>query len=280
MGPLCLGREIPDVLIWSRHPRASGAARSILPAPRHLHHALVLVLGIRGSAGVVAQEATPTTGGDLANLVLPPDAPAYGLTYEAWTARFAQWRHSLPMTIDPGTDRTGERYGYGQAGPVFFQVQSGEEAAERTCTVPAGTALLLPLLEATCTTVEPPPFFGRDEAELRACTEALFATPVELTMVIDGVSIPDLERYRVQSEPFTVVLPEDNILELEPTVLEGVIEGYWLLLAPLPPRAHELRFGGGLPEFGFSTEVTNHLTVAEPMVVEPTDTMLDATPTA
>ena len=29
--------------------------------------ALVLVLGIRGSAGVVAQEATPTTGGDLAN---------------------------------------------------------------------------------------------------------------------------------------------------------------------------------------------------------------------
>ena len=81
------------------------------------------------------------------------------------------------MAIDPGADPTGERCGYGQAGPVFFLVQSGEEAAERTCTIPAGTALLLPLLDASCSTVEPPPFFGRDEAELRACTEALFTSP-------------------------------------------------------------------------------------------------------
>jgi hypothetical protein len=242
--------------------------------------ALVLVLGMRGAPGIMAQEATPTTGGDLADLVLPPDAPAYGLSYEAWTARFAQWRHSLPMAIDPGADPTGERCGYGQSGPVFFLVQSGEEAAERTCTIPAGTALLLPLLDASCTTVEPPPFFGRDQAGLRACTEALFAPRAELTAVIDGVAIPDLERYRVQSEPFTVALPADNVLELEPAVLAGVIDGYWLLLAPLPPGAHELRFGGGLPEFGFSTEVTYHLTVAEPVVVEPSEDLGEATPTA
>ena len=100
--------------------------------------ALVLVLGSRVSAGVVAQEVSPTTGGDLANLVLPPDAPAYGLTYEVWTARFAQWRHSLPMAIDPGADPTGERCGYGQTGPVFFLVQAGEDAAARTCTIPRG----------------------------------------------------------------------------------------------------------------------------------------------
>ena len=241
---------------------------------------LVVVLGFQGSGGVVAQEATPATEADLAEMVLPPDAPAYGLTYEAWTARFAQWLHSLPMAINPGADPTGERCGYGQAGPVFFLVQSHEEATERTCTVPAGTALLLPLLDASCTTVEPPPFFGRDEAELRACTEALFTPRAELTAVIDGVAIPDLERYRVQSEPFTVVLPEDNVLEVEPAVIAGVMEGYWLLLAPLPPGEHELRFGGGVPEFGFSTEVTYHLTVAEPVVVEPADGTPDATPTA
>ena len=73
--------------------------------------ALVLVLGIRGSASVVAQEATPSTGDDLASLVLSPDAPAYGLSYHEWTARFAQWRHSLPMAIDPSADPTGERCG-------------------------------------------------------------------------------------------------------------------------------------------------------------------------
>ena len=126
---------------------------------------LVLLVGTGGPTDIRAQDATPVTGADLGELVLPPDAPAYGLTYAAWTARFAQWAHSLPAAIHPAADPTGELCGLGQAGPVFFLVQAGEqEAVERTCTVPAGTALLLPLLDASCTTVEPPPFFGRDEA--------------------------------------------------------------------------------------------------------------------
>src|SRR5215203_3036828 len=129
---------------------------------------LVMVLGARGSASVLAQDATPVTDADLGELVLPPDAPAYGLTYEAWTARFAQWAHSLPAAIHPAADPTGALCGLGQAGPVFFLVQAGDqEAVERTSTVPPGTALLLPLLSASRTTVEPPPFFGRDEAALR-----------------------------------------------------------------------------------------------------------------
>ena len=242
---------------------------------------LVLLVGTGGPTDIRAQEATPVTGADLGELVLPPDAPAYGLTYEAWTARFAQWAHSLPAAIHPASDPTGALCGLGQVGPVFFLVQAGgQDAVERTCTVPAGTALLLPLLDASCTTVEPPPFHGRDEAALRACTEAWFATAVELTAVVDGETIPDLERYRVQSDLFAVALPAGNMLGVEPTVTQGVVEGYWLLLAPLPVGEHELRFGGSLPDSDFSTEVTYHLTVAEPTVLEPTDGALEATPTA
>ena len=242
---------------------------------------LVLLVGTGGPTDIRAQEATPVTGADLGELVLPPDAPAYGLTYEAWTARFAQWSHSLPLAIHPAADPTGALCGLGQAGPVFFLVQAGgQDAVERTCTVPAGTALLLPLLSASCTTVEPPPFHGRDEAALRACTEAWFATAVELTAVVDGETIPDLERYRVQSDLFAVALPAGNMLGVEPTVTQGVVEGYWLLLAPLPVGEHELRFGGAVPDSDFSTEVTYHLTVAEPTVLEPTDGALEATPTA
>src|SRR5688500_7178459 len=103
--------------------------------------ALVVLVVAGGTTDIWAQEATPTTGADLAELVLPPDAPAYGLTYEAWTARFAQWAHSLPAAIHPATDPSGERCGLGQAGPVFFLVQAGDqEGIERACTVPAGTA--------------------------------------------------------------------------------------------------------------------------------------------
>ncbi|MCC2629597.1 MAG: hypothetical protein K0S14_3247, partial [Thermomicrobiales bacterium] len=97
---------------------------------------------------------------------------------------------------------------------------------------------------------------------------------------VDGETIPDLERYRVQSDLFAVALPAGNMLGVEPTVTQGVVEGYWLLLAPLPVGEHELRFGGSLPDSDFSTEVTYHLTVAEPTVLEPTDGALEATPTA
>ena len=242
---------------------------------------LVLLVGTGGPTDIRAQEATPVTGADLGEPVLPPDAPAYGLTYEAWIARFAQWTHSLPAAIHPAADATGELCGLGQAGPVFFLAQAGDqEAIERTCTVPAGTALLLPLLSASCTTVEPPPFHGRDEAALRACTEAWFATAVELTAVVDGVAIPDLERYRVQSDLFAVALPVGNVLGVEPAVTQGIADGYWLLLAPLPVGEHELRFGGGIPDSGISTEITYHLTVAEPVVLAPADDSLAATPPA
>ena len=242
---------------------------------------LVLLVAAGGPTAIRAQEATPIAGTDLGEPVLPPDAPAYGLTHAAWIARFAQWAHSLPAAIHPVGDATGELCGLGQHGPVFFLAQAGDqEAIERTCTVPAGTALLLPLLTASCTTVEPPPFHGRDEAALRACTEAWFATAVELTAVVDGVDIPDLERYRVQSDLFSVALPVGNVLGVEPAVTQGVADGYWLLLAPLPVGEHELRFGGGIPDSGISTEVTYHLTVAEPVVLAPADDSLAATPPA
>ena len=78
---------------------------------------LVLLVAAGGPTAIRAQDATPIAGADLGELVLPPDAPAYGLTYEAWTARFAQWAHSLPTAIDPAADPTGERCGFGQAGP-------------------------------------------------------------------------------------------------------------------------------------------------------------------
>ena len=98
---------------------------------------------------------------------------------------------------------------------------------------------------------------------------ALFATRAELTATVDGVAIPDLERYRARSPLFTVALPPDNWLEVEPAVAAGVADGYWLLLAPLPPGEHELRFGGALPEIGVVVDITYRLSVAEPTVTEP-----------
>lgn len=251
---------------------------------RHLVALLALScsLALVGPAAVLAQGATPQASPAAGPTVLPPDAPAYGATYAEWAGRYFQWHLSFPPAVSPSTDPTGERCGYGQAGPVFF-LAGGEPAffepggtppAEdpapaRECIVPAGVPLLLHLFGANCSTVEPPPFFGRDEAELRACATALLDPPTVLTASVDGVAIPDLERYRVQTPLFRVALPADNWLGVEPATVEAVGEGYFLLLAPLPPGEHEVRFGGVLPDVGVSIEAAFDLTVAEPTVVAP-----------
>ena len=78
-----------------------------------------------------------------------------------------------------------------------------------------------------------------------------------------GISL-SAGRGRDQSDLFTVALPAGNWLGVEPTVTQGVAEGYWLLLAPLPVGEHELRFGGEVPDSDIVTEVTYHLTVGGP----------------
>ena len=62
--------------------------------------------------------------------------------------------------------------------------------------MPAGVALLAPVMGGSCSAVEPPPFFGRDEAALRACARALVDTPTTVSLGVAGVAVPNVERYR------------------------------------------------------------------------------------
>jgi hypothetical protein len=242
---------------------------------------LVLLALVAGSAATAAQQATPAatpvTGGDL---VFPIDAPVFGVTYAEWGARHMQWLLSFPTPINPATDETGDHCGYGQAGPVFFlaPVNTPTQVAERECTIPAGVAVFIPVFGVECSTAEEPPFFGRDEAELRAACRAFLNHPATLTATVNGQAIPDLERYRMQSEIAPVVFPGDNLYGVTPGVAAAVTDGYWLLLTPLPPGGHELRFGGALPAMGVRGAVTYRLTVAEPEVSESSSSTVLASP--
>ena len=171
-------------------------------------------LALVGPAAV-AQVATPVASPAAGPRVLPPDEPAYGATYAEWLARQTQWMLSFPASVNPATDPTGERCGYGQSGPVFFlaPVFGASPQATRACTVPAGVALLLPLFGTECSTDEPPPFFGRDEAELRACAAAeieAFAPEATMGVSLNGATVPARGRYRVQTPPTVVALPPDD----------------------------------------------------------------------
>ena len=241
---------------------------------------LVLV----GPTATRAQDATPVASPAAAGAALPPDATVAGAGLEEWSARFYQWLLSFPNPTSPLFAETGERCAVGQHGPVFFLAPLASPAAVEDpgfalpCTVPAGAAIFVPHVAVSCSTVEAPPFFGRDEAELRACAEGLLDPALRLTLEVDGAAVP-VEAYRSRTPFFTVALPPDNLLGAPPVVAGVVADGYHVLLAPLPPGRHTVRWTQAAADGSEFGATAYDLTVAEPEVIAPpTDAGPAATP--
>ena len=122
-------------------------------------------------------------------------------------------------------------------------------------------------------TIEPPPYFGRTEEELRTCARESFDADVTgFEARVNGEDVADLDAYRVTSPMFTITFPEDNILGIEPVVGQAVSEAISFIIAPPPPGEYLLEVSAtlaGSPEPGGGT-IT--VTVESPQVIEPPTT--------
>lgn len=196
--------------------------------------------------------------------VLPPNSDAFGMTYGEWSARWWQWAVSLPTTAHPLFDNAP--CSKGQLGKVWFLGGSFTGTpADRTCNVPAGKALFFPIIDADCSDVEAPPFFGATPEARRICAinfnNAVLAAAggiSSLSAEVDGVSIQDLAMYRVASPDVPFVAPADNVL-IGPSPASGFLsaDGFYLLLAPLSVGEHTIHFSAP------GQDVTYHLTVGK-----------------
>jgi hypothetical protein len=186
--------------------------------------------------------------------------PPYGLTYGEWTARWWQWAYSIPRDIHPAYDDSGKYCVEGQSGPVWFLAGTYEHPAERYCTIPAGKAILLPILNSECSYAE---FTGLDnEEELRQCAKRIQDSVVHLEASIDGVPVSGLEQYRIQSPLFNLTLGQNNILDLPAnTTTQAVSDGNWLFLKPLSLGEHVIYFKGGLVARNITNAANNNATI-------------------
>ena len=109
-----------------------------------------------------------------------------------------------------------------------------------TCTVKAGTKVFMTAWSSECSTVEGPPYFGRNEQELRECARAADEGYTLLTITVDGQPVPVTE---VETGLITADLPVDNIFGVDvnsvPTAL-SVGHGWVALLNPMTPGTHEI----------------------------------------
>ena len=180
----------------------------------------------------------------------------------------------MPEDISPYTDTTGERCGYQQSGVSLHGARNFVGGIlERTCVVAEGAAIYVFMAGGGCSTVEPPPYFGRTEDELRACASASFDEDVtDYQAHVDGVDVGDLDAYRTTSRLFTITLAEDNVVEIEPGVGQMVTDAISFILAPPPPGEHVIEVSAtlaGNPEPGGAI-IT--LIVESPQIIEPPTT--------
>ncbi len=229
--------------------------------------ALALILGLTTSY-TLAQKPSPE--------VLPFDSAHYGKTYAEWSGAWWQWALSIPVDMNPVSDLTGTFAGVGQSGPVWFLAgtwSSSTGPTTRTVTVPPGKALFFPIINTVWVNA---PELGDDpwsDAQrdfARSVIGPFIDDAYNLRCEIDGVAVANLQDYRCQTpdgSEYMVTFPDNNIWGLPKPATYGpsVDDGICVMLAPLPPGQHTIRFAAESFWFGTPTslDVTYYIKVEQ-----------------
>lgn len=198
--------------------------------------------------------------------VFAPQSHPFGATYGEWQARWFEWFLEIPAPLNPLFDETGANCAVNQSGPVWFTGPvAGPGTTIRACTIPTGTGIFVLGVGNECSNIEPPPFFGATEAELRACAaegvEAFFGDATQ-SISVDGVEVADLGRYRSQTPLFSYTLPPDNVYGVPSvTATKAISDGTAVIVQPLPPGEHQIVVHLEAPALGGTIEIVYNLTV-------------------
>lgn len=239
--------------------------------------ALVLVAAGCGGGG----SGGGPSGGAL--YVLAPGEIHYGGSYGSWSAKWWQWAMEHPLPNHPLYDTTGADALEDQIDPVWFLggilgnfVDPLYGFAERSVTIPSGIALFFPIINVEVDNAYclPPGWGVKSITEMRQFAyDAVNAVAdvyceVDGTMIIDSPDLSGAIQYRAISPQFSASIPDQNLGVPcgDPAVARLVdpvaSDGIWMMLAPMPPGEHTIRFGGTFPTFGpFHLDIVYHVTV-------------------
>jgi hypothetical protein len=181
----------------------------------------------------------------------------FGKTWSEWTAMWWQWILSIPKNQNPGN---GHNVSLDQKDRnVFFLAGSFGGSVKRDVVVPAGKALFFPIINFTTSYAEDTHL--KSEIDMIAEAKKDVDDIIEKQVTIDGMSLRDLEKYRIASQPFDINYPPDNVFQAQSGQTRGVSDGYWLFLYPLPPGKHKIHTLGACSSGRTRVDVIYNLTV-------------------
>ncbi|MGH9279440.1 MAG: hypothetical protein ACRD12_15220 [Acidimicrobiales bacterium] len=212
------------------------------------------------AAIVLAGEAGTAVALDPTVRVWPVSQPFNGMTYGQWSASWWKWALETPTPVNPLVDPTGANCAVNQPAKVWFLAGSFPGTPTvRHCTVRYDRYLFFPVLNTAFIGTEP----HETEAFVHASAKARIDAVDTSTLFarVDGTPVPNLASYRAHSPTFSLTLGPDNVLGAPPGVYgPAAADGFYLLLLPLRPGSHTIRFGGRFPDGG-TVDVTYHLNV-------------------
>jgi hypothetical protein len=184
---------------------------------------------------------------DSNNILSPNDSP-HGLTYEEHAKRF--WKHllSIPSDQSPIKDKTGEKCAVGQensSSPVFYLVGSNGSKVERTCTIPHGKGVLIPVMVVEVSDQERP---NATEEELHKISSKDQDSVTSMYLRVDDKEYDKnyLSKYRIHTDAFDVVFPDNAIYNAAPGKSKAVADGHYILTDVLPKGKHEIHYKSSL----------------------------------
>lgn len=223
-------------------------------------------------------------GPNVLDYVISPNSVVLSRTFSEWDAEWQQWAYSIPVANHPLFDNTPD-CSVGQSGKVWFlggkfcsnSQNCNTSNVQRACTVPGDKYLYFPVANGEDSALEentsehPGDVNYQQIGYMRQLEDPWAAAPQVLFAIIDGVAVPNLMRYSVQSTVFSFTIPYDNYLKVvyaQPSdypagsYFPAVDQGQYLMIAPLPPGRHVIHFGASWPS-GFAFDVNYTIKVTK-----------------
>lgn len=171
----------------------------------------------------------------------PEDKP-YGFSFGDWTAKWWQWVLSIPKESNPGIDETGEKFIMNNDPHVIFLAGTYGGSAERDYTIPAGKSVLFPIINFTTSYIEEPTL--KTESDLKERAKQDIDDIEKKEAIIDGMSVQNIQKFRVQSPTFDLTYCDNNVFGLRSGLTKAISDGYWIFLKPIPKGKYDIYAAG------------------------------------
>jgi hypothetical protein len=197
---------------------------------------------------------------DTSMSIVAPGSNPYGLTYEQHVENFWKWLLPLPKDLSPWNDPDGHNCASGQSGSnssVFYLSGNGGGVSERTCKVPAGTGLFIPVSPMEISDKEAP---NSSVEQLHEIAKKDQDSVTSLYLKIDDKEYnrQDLEGYRTDTKDFEVVFPKNAIFGASEGPSKAVADGYYVITEPLEKGNHTIVYKSTL-SLPFAQDITYNI---------------------